>query len=82
MSPPHRLPLLDRVVSSAAATPEGVRAKARSLILIGRNYDRESDHPDERLLASLLSDLVGFEVQGEVQATQEMHRRLSWEDAS
>ena len=37
-------PLLDRIVSSAAATPEGVRAKARSLILIGRNYDMESDH--------------------------------------
>ncbi len=74
-------PLVERIIVTRATSPDGIRAKAQSIVLAGGIGGLDSSYANERLLASLLSDLLGFQVRNDQQAVRELHRRLGWSAA-
>jgi hypothetical protein len=52
-------PLIDAICIRRAVTPDGISAKARSLIVWAPDWLQPNPFWDERLIASILADLTG-----------------------
>ena len=75
--------LADRIEALPATTMDGLKAKARCAVMFGASsYDAELSYMGDRILSSLLTDLVGFPIANGRQAEREMRRRFETGEAA